>query len=204
MGLRRGWRRPSAVAGFRPIAVPDAFNAGSLTRHAFRSHVEWYRVRFVVPRVAGTTGWKLRFEAVSGRADVFYRGRRVGSNDLPFLPFEVPLPGARPGVNEAVVRVDGRRAATPLLPASRPAGWWNYGGIVREVYLRRIGAFDVSDLEVKAEPGSPARVRLSARARNTTRRVTRLGYRIAVRGPGGFARRVRGAGPRVEPGGDAP
>lgn len=199
-GLAGGWQKPGVVAGFTPVRVPDAFNARGLTARAFRSGVEWYRVRFTPPRVAGTTGWNLRFEGVSGRADVFFRGRRVGSSDEPFLPFEVHLAGARPGANEAVVRVDGRRAAVPLPTGSRPGGWWNYGGITREVYLRRIAAFDLSGLQVNADPGSPARVRISGSARNTTARPARLDYNASATGPGRFADSLHVSGPLVPPG----
>jgi beta-glucuronidase len=204
VGLAKGWQRPGFGTGFGAVHIPDAFNRGSLSARAFASRVEWYRVRFSVPDVAGTNGWNLRFEGVSGRAEVFFRGRRIGSNDEPFLPFEVHLAGATPGSVEVVVRVDGRRRAVPLPPASRPAGWWNYTGIVREVYLRRIGAFDLANLHVIAKPGTPARVRVTASARNSQAGPARLDYEIAASGPAGFTRSLHVSGPVVAPGGAAP
>ena len=60
----------------------------------------------------------------------------------------------RGGVNRLVVRVDSRRRATDIPPArdqsnGRPGGgWWNYGGLLREVYLRRVHGIDIENLLV--------------------------------------------------------
>jgi beta-glucuronidase len=97
----------------------------------------------------------LRFESVNYRATVFLNGREVGTHEGAFIPFEVPGSGARGGVNRLVVRVDNRRRSTDLPPAQdqqngRPGGgWWNYGGILREVYLRRVQGIDIQALLVR-------------------------------------------------------
>ena len=46
-----------------------------------------------------------------------------------------PLKGVRSGVNRLIVRVDDRRNGASL-PPGPVGGWWNFGGINREVYLR--------------------------------------------------------------------
>jgi beta-glucuronidase len=51
----------------------------------------------------------------------------------------------QPGVNHLVVRVDSRRDRTSL-PPGPSGGWWNYGGILREVYLRPVQQLDISEL----------------------------------------------------------
>ena len=54
----------------------------------------------------------------------------------------------RKGVNRLVVRVDSRRQKFDIPPLSQhrtgafEGGWWNYNGILREVYLRRVDTFD--------------------------------------------------------------
>ena len=59
----------------------------------------------------------------------------------------------RGGVNRLVVRVDSRRKQTDFPPSGlsatgRPTGgWWNYGGLLREVYLRRIDDVDVTTVD---------------------------------------------------------
>jgi beta-glucuronidase len=48
-------------------------------------------------------------------------------------------------VNRLVVRVDSRRDRTSM-PPGPSGGWWNYGGILREVYLRPVVDLDFSEL----------------------------------------------------------
>ena len=48
-----------------------------------------------------------------------------------------------------MIRVDSRRRADDIPPLSAresgsfEGGWWNYNGILREVYLRRIESLDI-------------------------------------------------------------
>ena len=84
------------------------------------------------------------------RAKVWLNGRLLGEHEGAYLPFELsPLGLARKGVNRLVVRVDNRRGRGDVPRGGdrangRPGGgWWNYGGILREVYLRRFEAVDV-------------------------------------------------------------
>ena len=42
-----------------------------------------------------------------------------------------------------VVRVDDRRSPTDL-PPGPGGGWWNFGGLLREVYLRAVQGADLS------------------------------------------------------------
>jgi beta-glucuronidase len=183
VGMRDHWERPEHASAFSAVSVPHAFNAEELTEEGFASRVQWYRVPFTLPPEPGATGWRIRFESVNVHARAFLNGAPIGEHVGAHLPFELAAPDARPGANELVVRVDGRPRPDDLPPGDRPAGWWNHGGILREVYLRRVGAFDVTDLHVRAEPGSPARVQVEATARNTTGDPLPLTYELDVTGP---------------------
>jgi beta-glucuronidase len=85
------------------------------------------------------------------------------------------------------VRVDSRRKQTDFPPSGlsstgRPTGgWWNYGGLLREVYLRRIDDVSVSTALVR--PTLPC----------ATCPAT-VEYRVTLRNYGGRSRRVRVAG----------
>jgi beta-glucuronidase len=75
-------------------------------------------------------GWALRFEQVRRIARVWLNGRELGIHRDPYTPFELAAAGLRPGrPNTLVVRADYRRS-----PALRE-GWWNWGGITRQVSL---------------------------------------------------------------------
>src|SRR6185436_7476406 len=84
----------------------------------------------------------------------------LGRNTGAYLPFELRLPQnglKRTGTNRLVVRVDNRRLPTDFPPsgltgAGDPAGgWWNYGGILREVYLQRVDRIDVTSVVVRPD-----------------------------------------------------
>ncbi len=185
VGLKKGWQRAGARAGFRGVTIPHAFNARDLSAKGFVSRVQWYRTTFRRP-AGGASQWRFRFESVNRRSQVFLNGRRIGTHEGANLPFEVPASSLRAGDNELVVRVDGRLTRTDLPPAPRPQGWWNYGGILREVYLRRAGDLDLADLDLR--PSNSGRVDVAAVVRNTTRQTQPLNYTIDVTGPDGSTR----------------
>ena len=208
LGRRRDWERPGFRRGFERVAVPHAFTAGDDSVRGFRGRVQWYRVRFDLPRRRDAVAWRLRFESVGRHATVWLNGRLLGTHEGAHLPFELPARGVRERGNELVVRVDGRPSRTDLPPSSRPRGWWNHGGILREVYLRRVAALDLSELRVVARRGDPAQVTVTGSVRNATGRTRALEVeRARVRGPEGYAADVTRAfrqGRRVRAGRSAP
>ena len=117
--------------------------------------VGWYRRDFTLPAgaFAGSVparfrSWIVRFESVNYDATVWLNGRRIGRHDGAYLPFEFSLKGVRAGVNRLVVRVDDRRTGASL-PPGPSGGWWNFGGIQREVYLRSVHRADMSVVQVR-------------------------------------------------------
>src|SRR5918996_695174 len=88
VGRRRHWERPGRDAGFRRVPVPHAFNARDRSRRGFASRVQWYRTRFDLPG-GEATGWRLRFESVNRHATVWLNGRRLGTHEGAYLPFEL-------------------------------------------------------------------------------------------------------------------
>jgi beta-glucuronidase len=81
-------------------------------------------------------------------------------------------------------------------------GWWNYGGLSREVYLRPVQALDVADVFVHSDlpcRNCAATAHLQARVTNTT------GHARAAHVSGAFGRtRLRFSGPhRLGPGATA-
>jgi beta-glucuronidase len=210
-GLRAGWMRSRGTAGWLPVAVPHAWNATDGSIASYEGTVGWYRRDFRLPSPARAATWIARFEAVNNRARVWLNGRPVGSHAGAHEPFELRLPGRalrRGGVNRLVLRVDSRRRSGDFPPAARSqrgtptGGWWNYGGILREVYLRRVNGVDLERATVLARPRCPgcaAVVDLRVTVRNygarkrRVRVVGRFGARAirvgrAVVAPGGAAR----------------
>jgi beta-glucuronidase len=184
-GLRSGWQRRTGTAGWSPVAVPNAWNATDGSEASFAGGVGWYRRDFRLPTARRGPAWVVRFESVNYRARVWLNGHPVGSHTGAYLPFEVTLPASalhRGGTNRLVVRVDSRRRATDFPPAGLSlrgtpiGGWWNYGGLLREVYLRRVDGGDLTAVSVLPH------VRCAVC-------TARLDYRVLVRNAGRAARR---------------
>ena len=157
-GLRDHYERRRSAAGWSKVAVPYSWNATDPSSASQIGTVAWYRKDFTLPRAGGADKWLARFESVNYRSTVWLNGIEVGTNEGAFLPFEVRLPGSalkRRGVNRLVVRVDNRHTEDDLPPGGYSSdrhqpigGWWNYGGLLREVYLRRISHVDLSTVQV--------------------------------------------------------
>ncbi|MDQ6817363.1 MAG: hypothetical protein M3018_08155 [Actinomycetota bacterium] len=178
VGLAQGWWRGVApTIGWAPVTIPNAYNAGDFSSASTAGYVGWYRRDFIVPPGAfasyvprSARRWIARFELVNYNASVWLNGHLIGAHTGGLLPFELDLKGVRSGVNQLIVRVDNRRA--PSQPPPGPgAGWWNFGGILREVYLRAVQRADISRVQVRPLlpcPGCPATIEVQAVVRNVT------------------------------------
>ena len=156
VGLSEGWwRNVASTAGWSTTTIPNAYNAGDFSPTSMNGYVGWYRRDFTIPAGAfasyvpkANRHWIIRFESVNYRATVWLNGHEVGSHAGAYLPWELDLTGLRSGVNRLVVRVDNRRTAADL-PPGPGGGWWNYGGILREVYLRAVQTADLSQVQIR-------------------------------------------------------
>jgi beta-glucuronidase len=156
--VQSGPQRSTGTAGWKQITVPNAWNVGDPSEQSFMGGVGWYRKDFRLPSAAKQLAWVVRFESVNYRSKVWLNGHPIGKHTGAYLPFELRLPPAflkRGGVNRLVIRVDSHRFNTDFPPSGfseigQPTGgWWNYGGLLREVYLREIDGVDASDVLVR-------------------------------------------------------
>jgi beta-glucuronidase len=208
-GVRQRYFRQRSRTGWSAIAVPHAWNVGDDSVESMQGSVGWYRKDFELPSASRALAWAVRFESANYRSTVWLNGRRVGENRGAYLPFTMRLDDLkRRGVNRLVVRVDSRRKPTDFPPGRvspstglPTGGWWNYGGLLREVYLQRLDTVQLENALVLPRLGCrscPAVVRMTARARNVTR-TTRT---VSVTGRFG-GRRVRLGSRTIRPGGTA-
>jgi beta-glucuronidase len=181
------WYAQDDLVGWTAISAPHNWNALDTTLN--KSSVGWYRKEFRLPRSSKTTFWKVRFEGSNYRTWVWLNGKPIGTH-TGYFPFEVDLDGLRRGRNTLVVKVSSLRSNRDLTHW-RPAayngfgtgGWWNFGGLLREVYVRRIDTIDIEDVHVLPRlrrVGGPARVEVRVKVRNPTDRArrVRLSFRV--------------------------
>jgi beta-glucuronidase len=181
-----GPQRETGTNGWTRVTVPNAWNAGDDSDASFAGGVGWYRKDFRLPSNNRALSWVVRFESVNYRMKAWLNGRPIGTNRGAYLPFELRLPRGvvrRGRVNRLVVRVDSRRFPTDFPPAGLSTtgvptgGWWNYGGILREVYLRRIDDVDFNRVVVR--PNLPCATCAAS-----------VIYRVTLRNYGARARRI--------------
>jgi len=191
-GIRSGFARQQTTDGWSPVEVPHAWNATDISDASARGSIGWYRKDFRVPRAPARTAWLVRFESVNYRARVFLNGRELGRHEGAYVPFELPASSLRRGrVNRLVVRVDSRRRNTDIPAARRQTngrpggGWWNYGGLLREAYLRRVDRVDLERLSARPVVGCercPAKLVLRATLHNYTGKKRDVTVRASVEG----------------------
>lgn len=189
-GLGDKYQRQTSTAGWSRVSVPNAWNAKDDSDRSFTGSVGWYRKQFRLPSAAKGRDWIVRFESVNYRARVWLNGTPIGTNVGAYLPFELRLPASalkRGGVNRLVIRVDNRRLRTDFPPSglsstgNEVGGWWNDGGLLREVYLREVDRLDFAD--VRVTPNLPsARSAATVNAKLTVRNLSSSPARTTVAG----------------------
>jgi len=183
-GVRRRFYRQSSTAGWTPVSVPNVWNVGDDSEASMRGSVGWYRKDFELPDKRAALEWAVRFESVNYRSRVYLNGREIGRNAGAYIPFTMRLKGLRTrGVNRLVIRVDSRRLPTDFPPSGLSAtgnatgGWFNYGGIQREVYLQKLDTVQFNTVRVlpRLSCGScPASVDFTLALENVTDRSRRI------------------------------
>jgi beta-glucuronidase len=189
VGVGQGWWQGTSTDGWTTVNVPNAFNAGDFSTQSWIGSVGWYRRDFTLPQgafpgyvAASAQHWLVHFESVNYYASVWLNGRMIGTHTGAFLPWELDLKGLRPGANTLIVRVDDRTNASSLPAGVHPCSaaqptsvcgnnWWNYGGILREVYLRAVAKADLQQVQVRPLlpcPGCAATISEQALVRNVT------------------------------------
>ena len=177
VGEAERWYDQDDLVGWTAIGVPHNWNAQDTTLN--KSSVGWYRKEFSLPRAPRGTSWKVRFEGSNYRTKVWLNGKAIGGQ-IGYFPFEPDLTGIRKGRNTLVVQVSSLRSNTDLTHW-RPAavngfgtgGWWNFGGLLREVYVRRVDTVDVENVLVQPrlrKLRGPAKVEVTTAVRNISSR----------------------------------
>src|SRR3954454_14466465 len=155
-GIKQRLFKRSSTAGWKVVHVPNVWNVGDASNESMAGGIGWDRKDFQLPASSSALAWALRFESVNYRTQVWLNGVKVGQNTGAYIPFELQLEHVkRTGTNRLVVRVDSRRLTRDFPPAGLNAdgvptgGWWNYSGIQREVYLRKLDEADFQKVLVR-------------------------------------------------------
>jgi len=191
VGERERWFAQPDLTGWSAITVPHNWNATDTTEN--RASIGWYRKEFTLPRSPKKARhfWKVRFEGSNYRTKLWLNGKEL-AYFTGYFPFEAQLEGLRKGRNTLVAEVSSLRSNSDLTHW-RPAafngygsgGWWNFGGLLREVYVRRIDTVDVEDVQVLPRlrrVGGRAKVEVRTTLRNFTSKDRDVAVLLSVAG----------------------
>ena len=115
----------------------------------------WYRRSFTLPDTLNGRFTRLNFYAVNYIADVWLNGTYLGYHEGGYTPFAFDVTGALryDTTNVLVVRVDNpvwgsRDDIVPYGTISHKPDWWNYTGIIHDVYLEFSDRLSIARVEV--------------------------------------------------------
>jgi len=134
---------------WKTVVVPGCWNRYGQEYDLFEG-VCWFAREFVVEDLPQSAVANLTFEGVNYLSDVFLNGKKVGMHEGGYTPFSLDVSAAiTKGVNRLAVRVDNRLFKTRLPPET---GWYNYGGIHRDVSLRITEKAQLNEIKISALP----------------------------------------------------
>lgn len=137
---RRHWKR---------VSVPGVWNKYA-ERYDIFEGVGWFAREFALEAVAPDTTCLLRFGGVNYLCEVFVNGVLVGTHEGGYNEFVVDVSrSVHVGTNHIAVRVDNRALNMKLPPV---LGYFNYGGIHRDVILEVHPTAYIADINFNCEP----------------------------------------------------
>lgn len=133
------------------LKVPGDFNS-QLKELNFYEGVVWYKKQFQQSKKQGKR-YFLYFGAVNYKADVFLNGKKLGSHEGGFTPFQFEVTSLlKESSNTVIVKADNRRMANGI--PGYGYDWFNYGGITRDVALVETEETFISDYFIQLKKGS--------------------------------------------------
>ena len=106
----------------------------------------WYKKTFDYSLQKGKR-LHVHFGAVNYKCHVYLNGKKIGSHEGGFTPFNFEITKhLKPTKNDLVVLVENKRAADRVPTVN--TDWWNYGGITRDVNLIETASTFIQQYEV--------------------------------------------------------
>lgn len=170
-GTLKGWQTGEFVGS--NVTVPNAANGGRVLgpkqKRSFFGTVAWYRTSFTVPE-AGR--YAIRMESVNHRARVWVDGREVARHTGEYLPFEARATLTPNVPHTLVIRADYRDPYEMKRTAWHRT-WFNFGGVNREVTVRRLAGSDITTPTVRTRLRADGHALVDLTVHVTNRLATR-------------------------------
>jgi hypothetical protein len=149
-GVREEWFAPGKHAFSQRIVVPYPWESelSGIKRPDYRG-VAWYHRKTAAP--TGMRGKRIFiiFGAVDWRADVWVDGRKLGSHENGYIPFEIDLTQVLGDGKEHDLIVRAEDRVDPETPTGKQTGWYTpTSGIWQTVYLEGRGSNYIQSIKM--------------------------------------------------------
>jgi beta-glucuronidase len=153
IGQHSDWEnRPPTDTVF--INLPHTWNLGRQDGYIGKA---WYCKTFAMPLQSSDLHVKLHFGATFYAARVWLNGIELGTHEGGYTAYSFDVTRQLRANNYLAVEVDNRIDATTI-PGLAQRGdpdawfdWWDYGGIVRDVWLTVSGPVEVNRQQIRAQ-----------------------------------------------------
>lgn len=153
------------------LKVPGDWNSQNPHLFMYEGSV-WYKKEFTATKKEGKRSF-VYFGAVNYIAEVYLNGKKLGSHEGGFTPFQFEVTDVlKEGTNKLIVRVNAQRKEE-YIPAMN-YDWWNYGGITRDVSLIETPKTFIEDYFIQLKKGSTSEIEawVKVDGLNKTKKVT--------------------------------
>lgn len=157
--------KASSDVNWSIVQLPHTWNSEDVVDQTpgYRRDASWYKKRIDIKTIDNNTLYYLYFEGVNITSEVYVNGQLAKKHIGGYIGFEVAISDyLKTGTNEIMVRVDNgyNRQVIP----SQKSDFFIYGGITRDVWLRKVSKSFVSDLKISTED-------VSANSANTALKI---------------------------------
>jgi beta-glucuronidase len=162
IGVSEGWTNPDFPdSKLDKVVVPHSFSVDK--RYFFYTGTAWYFKKFDTKPVQSGNKAFIKFDAVFYKCEIWLNGKKVGSHEGGYTPFELDVTSALKEKNVLSVMVDnswdrttipGARAVDSNYNASAAQvyPWMNYGGITKPVELKIRPEVYLSNVKIHTDP----------------------------------------------------
>jgi beta-glucuronidase len=137
--------------GNQMLKVPSDWNSQDPKLFYYEGTI-WYKKEFIYQPTTNKRTF-IYFGAVNYKADVYLNGKKLGSHEGGFTPFQFEVTNLLlPGANKLILIVNNERRVDGIPALS--FDWWNYGGITRDVSLIETPETYIDDYFIQLKKGS--------------------------------------------------
>jgi hypothetical protein len=135
------------------INVPHTWNIGRYDGYLGKA---WYFTTFAMPVHSTDLHVKLHFGATFYSARVWLNGVEVGSHEGGYTAYSFDVTRQLLATNQVAVEIDNRVGAATIPGLAQRSSehawydWWDYGGIVRDVWLTMGGPIQVGRQQIRS------------------------------------------------------